>query len=351
MHWNQLIGHEQPRAWFDNAMSQGRLATSFLFIGREGIGKRTFARMLAQSLLCRNAPPGSLEACGRCEDCAQVRAGTHPDLKEIAKPEEKSEFPLELLIGRKENRMREGLCYEISLRPYAGRRKVAIIDDADSFNAESANALLKTLEEPPPDSVLILIGTSLHRQLPTIRSRCQTVLFSPLSTEELTQLILRVGLSEEVEAATRLALASRGSITEAALRNDVALQEFRSWLLSDLAKRPLNLGGIADACAKQADAAGKEARLKRQRIKLILREAGLLYQQIAFRQLGATDTGTDPHLQTSIERCLEHWTQGVQGALACWQICLRAIEQVDRNANQATLLHFWSSELARQSNA
>ena len=69
--------------------------------------------------------------------------------------------------------MREGLCHDISLKPYSGRRKVAVIDDADYLNQEGANALLKTLEEPPPKSLLILIGTSEQRQLPTIRSRCR----------------------------------------------------------------------------------------------------------------------------------------------------------------------------------
>ncbi len=155
MQWDQLIGHQQQKIWFHRALAKKRLASSFLFVGPDGIGKRTFARLLAKSLLCGRTAPDSLDACGSCEDCAQVDAGTHPDLIELAKPEGKSDLPLELLIGSPEKRMREGLCYEINLRPYGGRRKVAIIDDADFNNQAGANSLLKPLEAPTDDSVMI----------------------------------------------------------------------------------------------------------------------------------------------------------------------------------------------------
>ena len=84
--------------------------------------------------------------------------------------------------------MREGLCHDISLKPYMGNRKVAIVDDADYLNAEGANSLLKTLEEPPPRSVLILVGTTPAKQLPTIRSRCRIIRFDPLPTETVAEL-------------------------------------------------------------------------------------------------------------------------------------------------------------------
>ncbi len=185
MQWADLLGHQQQREWFRTAIASGRMATSFLFVGPEGIGKRTFARLLAKSLLCQKTEDPSLDFCGACEHCAQVDASTHPDLIEIFKPADKAFIPIELLIGEREKRMREGLCHDISLRPYSGRRKVAILDDADYLNVEGANSLLKTLEEPPLDSVLILIGSNLQRQLPTIRSRCQAIIFRPLELEQL----------------------------------------------------------------------------------------------------------------------------------------------------------------------
>ena len=160
----------------------GGLASTYLFVGPEGIGKRRFALALAKALLCPNTAADPLEPCGHCESCRLFDAGNHPDLDVVSLPKDKSTLPLDLFIGDKDHRNQDGLCHRISLRPFLGGRKIAIIDDADHFSAESANCLLKTLEEPPPRSLLILIGTSPSRQLPTIRSRSQVVRFRPLSS-------------------------------------------------------------------------------------------------------------------------------------------------------------------------
>ena len=171
MSWQGIAGHDEIVARFRTMLARGRLASTFLFVGPAGVGKRTFATRLAAALLCQTQPPAALDPCGVCSSCLQVAAGTHPDLLRVSKPADKSFIPLELFIGPKEKRMQQGLCHDISLKPFMGGGRVAIIDDADYLNEEGANSLLKTLEEPPPQSVLILIGTSADRQLPTIRSR------------------------------------------------------------------------------------------------------------------------------------------------------------------------------------
>src|SRR5262249_21284851 len=135
--------------------------------GPPGIGKRPFAIELASALLCEN-PSSDLLACQQCTSCALMAAGTHPDFFAVARPEDKNELPIEV--------MRQ-LCRGFSLKSARGRGKIALLDDADDLNAESANCFLKTLEEPPPRSVFFLIGTSPERQLPTIVSRCQVVRF------------------------------------------------------------------------------------------------------------------------------------------------------------------------------
>ena len=173
MVWQNIRGHDRIIDKFRRAIGKSRLASTFLFVGPAGIGKRTFALALAKALLCERASEQQLEPCGQCPSCVQVASLNHPDVELIAKPADKAFIPLEQLIGDAEHRMRAGLCYNISLRPFSGRRKIAILDDADYLNKEGANCLLKTLEEPPPQSVLILIGTSEQRQLPTIRSRCR----------------------------------------------------------------------------------------------------------------------------------------------------------------------------------
>ena len=109
--------------------------------------------------------------------------------------------------------MREGLCHAIALKSFMGGRKIAVIDDADDLNVEGANALLKTLEEPPPDSLLILIGTSVERQLPTIRSRSQMIHFHPLPAETVERLLLARQSIEDPAEAARLARQCGGSLT------------------------------------------------------------------------------------------------------------------------------------------
>ena len=351
MQWDSLLGHQQQKQWFQTALDSGRLASSFLFIGPEGIGKRTFATLLAKGLLCRNSPTQSLDACGHCEDCVQVDAGTHPDLLSVAKPADKANIPIELLIGEREKRMRAGLCHDISMRPYGGRRKIAIVDDADTFNNEGANCLLKTLEEPPSDSVLILLGTSLQRQLPTIRSRCQAILFKPLDVEQLQTLLLRTELTDSAGRAFQLASQASGSLAEARLLVDPELDEFRGHLLENLGKPQLPLIELAKSCGAIVDAACKDARVKRERLKLIFRIAASFYRELSLNLSVASPERAsqrgENELSQAVEVCRKHWKTGSRGATQAWDRCLLATEQVNRNANQATLLEAWAADIAR----
>ncbi|MGI9429228.1 MAG: ATP-binding protein, partial [Bythopirellula sp.] len=199
--WQGILGHDAVVDRFRNSLRQGRLAASYLFLGPAGVGKRTFAVKLAQALFCQQGDSAQLEPCGKCESCLLLLAGNHPDLDLVGLPAGKRWLPVDLFLGDRDHRNQVGLCHNISLRPQMSRRRVAIIDDADYFTTESANCLLKTLEEPPPGAAIILIGTSRGRQLPTILSRTQTVRFSPLSAAILRELILEQQLaSTESEA-------------------------------------------------------------------------------------------------------------------------------------------------------
>ncbi len=345
MQWQDLLGHELQKEWFARALKRGRLATTFLFVGPDGIGKRTFARLLAKSLLCRKTSVSELVSCNRCEDCAQVDASTHPDLIEVAKPVDRAAIPIELLIGEREARMRAGLCHEISLRPFAGRRKVAIIDDADTLGQEGANSLLKTLEEPPLDSVLILISTRLQRQLPTIRSRCQVVRFQPLSETCLSTLIMRQGWVDAPEDAHRLANQAEGSISVARMLSDAELAEFRLNLLERLSTGKIDIVQLASGVSGIAEAAGKEAAARRDRLKLILSMAAEFFRALSFRLEGYA-MENDPTLQSFVVQAVESWRGGIQSATDSWHRCLEGIEQIDRNANQATFVEAWSASMA-----
>lgn len=181
----QLHGHEIQQQMFLRALQRGRLGHAYLFSGPRGIGKRTFAEFLARRLLCQQAAAESLTPCDECPGCRQVLSGTHPDLFRIALPEGKSELPIEVFVGTTEKRGRSGLCHDLSLTPMHGGYRIALIDDADKMNVASANALLKTLEEPGPNSLLFLIATDADQVINTIRSRCQLIYFNPLSDHEL----------------------------------------------------------------------------------------------------------------------------------------------------------------------
>ncbi len=198
---------------FRRATQRGRLGHAYLFIGPDGIGKRLIARGIAQCLFCERCPDEELNACGECPACRQVMAGTHPDLLTVACPEGKRELPIELMVGDRENRGQAGLCHAFSLRPMLAERKIAVIDDVDCFNPESGNALLKTLEEPPPGGMLFLITPNIGAILPTIRSRCQPVYFSPLTDADIAELLCELEITDSTADAQRAAALSRGSLS------------------------------------------------------------------------------------------------------------------------------------------
>lgn len=259
--WDNLLGHDSRREMLRHAIAKRRLAHTFLFVGPAGIGKRTFAQAVAQSLLCERHTDADLDACGECPGCKQVAAGSHPDLFQIGMPEGKRELPVALFIGDDEHRGQEGLCHDIALRPMAGRRKIAIIDDADCFNQESANCLLKTLEEPPPKSLLILIGTTADAQLPTIRSRCQVLQFAPLPNDHVIEILVREGLAEDRSQAEAVAPLCDGSVQTASELLDPNIRSLReavyNTLSSDGRARFDQAGQIVERTESGSDTAGQ----------------------------------------------------------------------------------------------
>jgi DNA polymerase III subunit delta' len=345
MPWQQLRGHDALAHRFRRALSCGKLASTFLFVGPAGIGKRAFALKLAQSLLCERVPEERLAPCGECPSCRQVLAGSHPDVVVVRKPADKSFIPVELLIGDADHRMRAGLCYDIALKPYSGRRKVAIIDDADYLNKEGANCLLKTLEEPPPKSLLILIGTSEQRQLPTIRSRCQIVRFQPLPEQDVAELLLASGACEDASLARRAAARGEGSVARAALWCDESLALFRGQLLEVLSLREPELLTAAKMIGQFIDAAGKESAAKRDRLRLAVSLAEEFYRAALLNMTTGQENG-DASLREAVRRAC-NWLPGDEAAGACLEVCLEAYGHIDANVNQATLIEWWLDELGQ----
>lgn len=117
MSWSQIHNHEAVVERFRRNVQRNRLASTYLFVGPDGIGKQMFAFKLAEALLCERNPEESLDPCGECPGCMQVKARTHPDLIYVCKPGDKAFIPVELFIGPKEKRRQIGLIHDMGLEP------------------------------------------------------------------------------------------------------------------------------------------------------------------------------------------------------------------------------------------
>ncbi len=198
MTFADVVGHERARAALERDLGEGRVAGAYLFVGPRGIGKRALADAFAASLLCGGP------ACGTCAHCVRTAAGTHPDLLVVAREEDRRDILAEQV---------RDLVRRLALRPLMAERKVAIVDDAEHLNAHGQNALLKTLEEPPGGSVLLLVASAPSLLLPTVRSRCRRVRLDPLDEAALVRLLRARGVAAEDAAA--LAAQAGGSIGRA----------------------------------------------------------------------------------------------------------------------------------------
>jgi len=389
--WQGILGHDRIVERFRHAAAQGRLSGSFLFVGPPGVGKATFAYKLAQALLCQTRPEAALDPCNTCTGCQLVLAGNHPDLHLVRKPPDKSFIPLELFVGERDRRMREGLLYELSLKPFLGGRKIALIDDADYLHAESANCLLKTLEEPPPQTVIVLIGTSPARQLPTIRSRCQLVRFQPLTPEMVEQILLQEGVVSEPGQARQLALLSEGSLEQARQLADAQLWAFRKTLWTALSQPRMDPLQVAEQVAAQVESAGAEAAARRQRLRVIVSMAAEYYRQVLYyhaagdryasagtarfshagsfqdshaepeRKEPKAEPPKPPRFKAGVSQASEAqrffdpaelqavaaWSGSLDMAADCLDRSLEASADIDRNANLALLTEAWLVDLAQ----
>jgi len=174
--FSTILGQEGAIRLIRKALSRHRVPHAYLFTGPEGVGKKLTALTLAKALNCLEA---SGDACDACKSCNKIDSGNHPDVGVI---EADGQF---IKIGQ----VRE-LQKQVSYKPFEGRRKVFILNDAEKLNLEAANALLKTLEEPPPETLFILVTSNPEALLPTILSRCQPIRFSTLGRDRLRQFIL-----------------------------------------------------------------------------------------------------------------------------------------------------------------
>ncbi|HEX8846612.1 MAG TPA: DNA polymerase III subunit delta' [Pyrinomonadaceae bacterium] len=236
--FDHLAGNQRNKDILRRMLAAGRVPGAQLFAGEDGIGKKLFALELAKALNCRN--PVGVEACDRCSSCVRIANSRFPDHADEKDRREKliwSEHP-DVALARPFNRilrigpMRE-LEREANFRPFEGKARVFIIEEADKLNPQSSNALLKTLEEPPANTHLVLTTSRPAALLQTIRSRCQMIRFAPLVPEEIEKHLLE-SKQFSPEDARLLSHASQGSVGRALATDPEALRQQREAMLGVL---------------------------------------------------------------------------------------------------------------------
>jgi len=214
MSLKNIIGQEKAVGMLSGVIMRQRVASSYLFCGERGIGKKTTALNFAKALNCQQ-PELQADACDVCESCIKIDAGSHPDLLVIS-PEERQ-------IRIEEIRMIDDI---LSFKPFEGRKKIVLVDDAETMNISAANAFLKTLEEPPEDSLIILISSRPDLLPATIRSRCSRINFAPLSAEACRRVLSEKVPEQGLELTARLSMGRPG------LALSMDLMEERTWFLN-----------------------------------------------------------------------------------------------------------------------
>jgi DNA polymerase-3 subunit delta' len=222
--FSEIIGQEQAIGFLKGVMVGGKLPHAYLFAGISGIGKTTTALALTQAINCMERV--NEEACGQCQPCRQVKSGNFPDLI-FVEPDGRN---IKIEQIRDLNRA-------LSFKPISGGYRVSIIRQAEMMTDEAANSLLKTLEEPPPNNIIILNVTEPLALFPTIVSRCQKVLFRPIPARAIADWLMRSQPLEEDKAHV-LAKISEGSLGRAIRMYEDEFIKKREYLISRLIQLP-----------------------------------------------------------------------------------------------------------------
>jgi DNA polymerase III subunit delta' len=214
----QLLPWQAP-LWqhLAQAIAQERLGHALLLSGLRGTGKRAFARVLAAALWCESPGPERLP-CGRCNNCRQVASEAHPSLSILRPEEDKKIIAIDAV---------RALCERLVMTSHDGRAKVAIIDPADGLNVNGINALLKTIEEPPPRSHLLLVSERPLALAPTLRSRCQQLRFAIPAREGALQWLQQA--APEADTAAALDAAQGAPLRALQLIEDKSLELQQAW--------------------------------------------------------------------------------------------------------------------------
>ena len=323
MPFRHLAGHRVLLDLVARAAARGSLPPSLIFAGPDGVGKRLAALSLAQLLNCTNvigAPDGDAapDACGTCSTCRRIARGVHADVLTI-EPGETGAIKVDQVRAAIER---------TAYRPFEGRRRVVIVDEADAMEAPPQNALLKTLEEPPAASSFVLVTSRPDVLLPTVRSRCQRVRFGPLAPAEIAQVLIRDHAFGEREAHAAAA-AAEGSIGRALEEDSEAYAGARDAaeaMLRTIAQASTPAQRLAAARALGGDKLDRDELGRRLRlVASMLRDIGVLLSKAGEQKLANGD------MQPVLARLLSSFD--ADRTLDAFAAVDRAVQALDRNAS------------------
>jgi DNA polymerase-3 subunit delta' len=313
-----VVGHVRLIELLTRSVAGGTLPPSLLFAGPAGIGKHLTALSVAQALNCLNPSKG--DACGVCAACTRIARGVHPDVLVIT-PNDNGNIKIEPVRDAIDR---------AQYRPFEGRRRVVIIDEADTLMVQAQNALLKTLEEPTPSSVFILLSARPDMLLPTVLSRCPQLRFRPLSAADIASALMARG-HNETEARAVAAIAD-GSLGQALQASAGELVESR-----DLAQRVLEKAATQADPARRVESAQQlvtkppSGVTERDQLATHLRAMAVLLRDVEVLATGADErTLANADVRPALER-LSNTYRGERGTRAFAAVD-RALFALQRNA-------------------
>jgi DNA polymerase III subunit delta' len=316
MPFRDIVGHRRLVDLLARSVKSGALPPSLIFAGPSGVGKRLAALSVAQALNCTNpqTTADTSDACGVCAACARIARGVHPDVL-IVEPGDSGSIKID--------QVRE-IVDRAGYRPFEGKRRAVIIDEADALVAGAQNALLKTLEEPPPSSVFMLVTARADTLLATVRSRCPRLQFRPLSPVDIATVLMKLNLSEtEARAVAATADGSVGRALEASAGDLVEVRE--------IAQRVLAQAADATDPGRRIDGAKDLDTQNRDQLALQLRAMASLLRDVEVLATRADDRAlANADVRSAIERLTPAY-RGERGVRAFTAID-RALVALERNA-------------------